>query len=108
MADRGSVKWFNESKGFGFIVPDDEAISKMVNTAIVEALKVIPESFTNAITEATKNAITKEDLATEMTTLTNSLVEKLGNKSTETTPKNKTKPSGPGNRFRGAAIWTEE
>ena len=87
-------------------VPNDSAIGVMVNAAIVEALKEVPESFKNAITKATENSITKDDLKNQMETLTNSLVEKLGNKAVP--PANKKKPVGPANRFRGVNVWPEE
>lgn len=72
-------------------VPDNESITKMVNDAVADAFKTLPENFTTAITEATKNSLKKEDLdralentltkadfKREMTALTNSIVAKLG------------------------------
>lgn len=72
-------------------VPDNEAITKLVNDAITNSFKTIPENFTAAITEATKNSLKKEDLTealkntlstadfkTQMDAFTNSVIAKIG------------------------------
>lgn len=72
-------------------VPDNAAITQMVTDAVTNALKTLPENFTSAITEATKNSLKKEDLdkalensltkadlKKEMDTLTNELIKKIG------------------------------
>jgi ATP-dependent Clp protease protease subunit len=71
----------------GIKVPDNEAITTMVNEAVTNALKTLPENFTAAITEATKdnvkktdldNLLNKADFKTQMDALTNSIVAKIG------------------------------
>ncbi len=81
-------------------VPDEAAITAMVNEAVTNSLKNLPENFTQAISNATKDAVTKEDLETalkdslkkedfknEMKEFTNNIINKVGNKSEEVTDK---------------------
>ena len=90
-------------------VPDEQSIKNMVNTAVTEGLSGIvnSESFKNAITDATKNQVTKSDLETAITTLTNSIADKLGKKSGENNYNN-TKRNSPANRFTGKQFWSAE
>lgn len=99
--------------------PDEESIKKIVNTAVADGLKKIgenedfknaisnslkevPESFKNAITEAAKNNVTKEDFNKGMADLTKAVTDKMGGASTgeEKDKENKgEKKKGPKNRF---------
>ncbi|RFM30026.1 head maturation protease, ClpP-related [Deminuibacter soli] len=93
-------------------VPTDEKIQELVNQAVGNALKEVPESFKNAITEATKNAVTKEDLTKSITdlsnTLTAALAGKLGNKTKVDETGNQARKINPRNRFSGAKVWSDE
>ena len=73
------------------VIPDTASITQMVTDAVTNSLKTLPENFTNAITEATKdnikkadlteamkNTLNKADLKTEMDALTNELIKKIG------------------------------
>lgn len=90
--------------------PSQESIQEMVNTAITEAFKTVPENFQNAIKEGVKNTVTKEDLKAFQTELLNAVSGKIGNK-TETgegdgDDKKKGRQNGkPRNRFSGASYW---
>lgn len=101
-------------------IPDEASIKTMVDNAITEAFKAVPENFTKAITDANKdlvtkdefkNALTKADLTTELNTfktdMTNSIIASIGGKS-EAGEKDKPKNSGKKvfNRFVGAQVWT--
>lgn len=100
-------------------VPDNAAITQMVTDAVTNALKTLPENFTAAITEATKNSLKKEDLdkalensltkadlKKEMDTLTNELIKKIGGatdpENTNDKDKDKDKPRRKvNNKFSG-------
>jgi ATP-dependent Clp endopeptidase proteolytic subunit ClpP len=89
----------------GIAAPDEASIKTTVDNAIAEALKTVPENFTKAISDATSNLVTKDDiknnlnkadLTNELTafnkTMTESIVALIGNKSTgEDAPKDKKK-----------------
>jgi ATP-dependent protease ClpP protease subunit len=108
--------------------PSEEAIGKLVGDAVANAFKGLAdnEAFKNAITDATKDVVKKEDIVKEVTNqltntvtkkdltdamegLTNSIVEKLGG---ETDPKNKKEKkekkenSGTGGRFSNVS-WSD-
>lgn len=104
-------------------VPDEAAMQTLVNNAIAESLKTLPANFTQAITDATsnlvtkddiKNTLTKEDLTKEMgtfnKTMTDAIVAAMGNKSGGEggDGKEKVKNNFPKNRFVGASVWTAD
>lgn len=103
----------------GIPAADEATIKNLVNSAITESFKTLPENFTQAITDATKGLATKDDikdnlkkadLTTELEafnkTMTASIVATLGGKSggkdNDTILKNRM----PKNRFAGATVWT--
>ena len=86
-------------------VPSQEAIQTMVNNAMTEAFKTVPQNIQDAITngvkEATKNAVTAEDLEELKTTLT----EAIGNKAGAAKPKNT--GNAPANKYEHEGISFE-
>jgi len=51
----GTVKWFNESKGFGFVVPDDGSQDIFVHFSVIEG------SGFKTLAEGQKVEFEKED-----------------------------------------------
>jgi len=88
--------------------PNNEAIQNLVNTAVADGLKNLSENeaFKNAITEATKNSVTKDDLKNSLDGLKDAIVNKLGNPGGEQKPKN-TKRTNPINRFSNVEWFPE-
>lgn len=83
-------------------VPDETSITEMVNKAVAESMKTLPENFTNAITDATKEVVTKTDFKNAMDELTKSITDKLGSGTTGEEKKKNEKKNGVRNRFAEA------
>jgi ATP-dependent protease ClpP protease subunit len=121
---QNAFKEFSSSitNAIGEIKPDEESVKTLVSNAVTESLKNIadnqsfkdaisnslkevPENFKNAIADATKNSVTKDDFKKGMTDLTNAVIEKIGGKSSgeggEQNPGNK-KKAVVKNRFAAA------
>jgi len=45
---------------------DSEGVKNIVNTAVANSFKTLPENFTKAITDAAANAVTKKDFEDAM------------------------------------------
>lgn len=95
--------------------PDEAALQNLVDTAITNALKTLPENFTKAITDATgglatkeevKNLATKTDLTDECKKITDSVSKLVGNKTPGTEDEEEKKKNEKkilrNNRFAGA------
>ena len=100
----GFTKTITDSLG-EIVAPDAEKLQEMVNTSVAEAVKNLGtnEEFKKVINAlAPANGVTKEDLKTAMETLTNALVEKMGNKTNSEKEDNTDKRNLKKNRFSGA------
>lgn len=90
-------------------VPDTETVQNLVNTAVAEGMKNLAENeaFKNAITEATKNTITKSDLTEAIKNLTDSLADKIGNKTNKEKEADGTEviKNRKKNRFSNQEFW---
>jgi len=103
---------------------DEEAVKKIVNTALTDALKTIPQNFTQAIADSQKDFVKKEDIKdlvkkddvkdvlnktdfnAEMKTLREDLVQKISGGKTENNAGNKNK-SGVNSKWAYENLWTE-
>ena len=95
-------------------VPTNESIQKLVDEAVQNTFKELPESFKNAITDATKDTLKKEDLkpiSDSLEKVQEAMVNFSGNKTkNESKEEKEVKPAkiNANNIFKGQKLFTQE